>query len=346
MIAKKIVVFNLNVGSAVEYAGDIFVSWLRESGHDVEEYKLQTECQDGLEFLIHHDPDLIVINEYHHRPLVINYLYRVLRHVPVIYVDHSWNRINSWTEDNISNEYEKTVHMWYRHTLDMVNHIFCLNNKPLEVPWGSHVAHKISNRYYPTDDSIFNVTEPWSDRTKMFCYIGNIIPHKLSSDFLAKICDTDLVVDCYGADFTGGGTYSRTFEQAQASGNIKYKGLIAQDKIAEVMNEYKYFVLPHDGYEPFNWVLKQCAFCGTIPLVVNDRDTHLYNGKWLDWAAGLYMACQYTTDFIRNLEQLDRDRPDHREMSDFISTASKVTFPYKEFKEEFQNKARELLNGY
>jgi glycosyltransferase involved in cell wall biosynthesis len=179
----------------------------------------------------------------------------------------------------------------------------------------------------------------------MFCYIGNIIPHKLSSDFLAKICETDLVVDCYGSDFTRDNAHGRVFDRAVENGNIVHHGLIPQDKIAEVMNEYKYFVLPHDGYEPFNWVLKQCAFCGTIPLVVNDRNTHLYNGKWLDWAAGLYMGCQYTDDFISNLEELVRDRPDHREMSDFISTAAKIQFPYQEFKEEFQSKARELLNG-
>jgi glycosyltransferase involved in cell wall biosynthesis len=345
MNAKKIVVFNLNVGSAIEYAGDIFVGWLRELGHNVKEYKQQTECQDGLSFLINSDPDLIVINEYYYRPLVINYMYRTLKYVPVIYIDHSWNRINYWVEGTIRNEYEKMVHMWYRHTLDMVSYVFCLNSKPIGEPWNYQVKDKISNRYYPTDDAIFNVTKPWSDRSKMFCYIGNIIPHKLSSDFLAKICETDLVVDCYGSDFTRDNAHGRVFDRAVENGNIVHHGLIPQDKIAEVMNEYKYFVLPHDGYEPFNWVLKQCAFCGTIPLVVNDRNTHLYNGKWLDWAAGLYMGCQYTDDFISNLEELVRDRPDHREMSDFISTAAKIQFPYQEFKEEFQSKARELLNG-
>lgn len=345
MTAKKIAVFNLNVGSAIEYAGDIFVSWLKELGHDVQEYKLQTECQHTLKFLIDYNPDLIVINEYHHRPIVVAYLYRAIDYVPIIHIDHSWVRINHWTADNISNQYEEVINMWYYHILRTANHIFCLNSKPLEEPWNPHVQDKISNRYYPTDDAIFNVTKPWADRTKLFCYIGNIIPHKLSSDFLVKVCDTDLIVDCYGSDFSGDGAYSRAWERAQEAGNIRYHGLIPQDKIADVMNEYKYFVMPHDGYEPFNWVLKQCAFCGTIPLITNDRNTHLYNGKWLDWAAGLYMGCTYTDDFISNLEGLVCDRLDHSEMSEMISKIAMTMFPYQEFKEEFQNKVRELLNG-
>lgn len=344
-VVKKILVLNLNVGSAIEYAGDIFISWARELGHEVVEYKEQTEAGHTLRYLIKEKPDLVVVNEYHHRTAVVTFLYTSITGVPVLYIDHVWSRVNNWIDDKDRSKYEELAKMWYRHLLDFSSFIFCLNSKPVEIPWHQRVRDKISNRYYPTDDATYNVTKPWSDRPNMFCYIGNILPHKLSSDFLAKICDTNLVVDCYGADLTRDDTYGRTFDTAAAEGNIQYKGLIPQDKIAEVMNEYKYFVLPHNGYEPFNWVLKQCAFCGTIPLVLNDRDTHLYNGKWIDWAAGLYMGCKFTDDFIANLVKINKEQPDHSKRSELISTTAKMTFPYIEFKIEFQSKVRELLNG-
>ncbi len=342
---KKIAVFNLNVGSAIEYAGDIIISWLKELEYDVSVYTLQTEPQHTLMWLCELEPDLIVLNEDHHRPLVVTYLYRAMRNVPVIYVDHVWGRIVDWAYSNVHTEAEQILQMWYRMTLDTCEHIFCLNNKPWHIEWPEHIAHKISNRYYPTDDSIFRVQTPWSDRPKMFGYFGNIIPHKLSLEFLEKIVVTDLVVDCYGKDCSTNDGYVESFSDAIQAGNINYYGLADQDKMTEIMNEYKYFVMPHYGYEPFNWVLKQCAHCGTIPLIVNDKNSTKYNGKWVEWADGLYMGCDTVDDFLVNLQKLNTEQPDHSKMSDYISKAVRIQFPYKEFKKEFQNKARELLNG-
>ncbi len=341
---QKIAVFNLNVGSAIEYAGNILISWLEELDYEIATYTIQTEAGDAMRFLDEYCPDLIVINEDHHRPIVATYLYRATHDVRVIFIDHVWRRID-WAFERSPHEYEAISQMWYMHILDAADHIFCLNSKPIEIPWHPRVAGKMSNRYYPTDPSVYSMQKPWADRSKMFCYIGNILPHKLSNDFMAKVCETDLVVDCYGSYKDTGSRYDVVFKRAQEAGNIVYHGLIPQDKIAEVMNEYKYFVLPHAGYEPFNWVLKQCMYCGTIPLVTNDRNSPLYNGKWLDWAAGMYMGCKYTDDLVNNLEKMVAEQPDHSEMSEIISKVAMTMFPYQEFKDEFKNKAKELLDG-
>ena len=156
------------------------------------------------------------------------------------------------------------------------------------------------------------------------------------------------MIDCYGRDYEEDDQYDDAFEDAIQSGNIRYYGLVRQEEIPNVMNQYKYFVMPHDGYEPFNWVLKQCMYTGTIPLIVNDRDTHLYYGKWLDWATGLYMGCKYTSELISNLQEIEAKAPDHSDMSNYISKSSKIMFPYQEFKDEYKNKVKELLTwqGY
>ncbi len=342
---KKIAVFNLDVGSAIEYAGEIFIEWLKEFGYDVKVYTMQTVATHTISWLHAYQPDLVIINEDHHRPIVATLLYQALRHVPIIYIDHSWYRINWWSKDKAINEGEEILQMWYNHILARADHIFCLNYKPDNEAWCQPVEGKISNRFYPTDPATFNITQPWASRDRMFCYIGNLLPHKLSEDFLAKIRWTDLIVDCYGSETHATERYLKVFDKALESGNIKYQGLTGQGEIAEVMNKYKYLVLPHDGFEPFNWVLKQCMFCGTIPLVTNDRDSTLYYGKWIDWAQGLYMGTKFTTELLNNMTELNNKRPDHSEESIHISSGAQARFDYGDFKNEFKLKAWELLHG-
>jgi glycosyltransferase involved in cell wall biosynthesis len=342
---KKIAVFNLNVGSAIEYAGEIFTEWLREFVYEVRVYTAQTQATQTMRFLVNYEPDLIIINEDHHRPIVTNLLYQAIRHVPIIYIDHSWYRINWETQKNYTSDSDQVYLMWYKEMLHKADHIFCLNYKPDNVPWYQPVQDKISNRFYPTDPSIFNITQPWARRERMFCYIGNLLPHKLSEDFLAKIRWTDLKVDCFGSADHATERYIKVFDKAVDSGHISYQGLVGQGEVADVMNKYKYLVLPHDGYEPFNWVLKQCMFCGTIPLVTNDRDSTLYYGKWIDWADGLYMGTKYTNDFIDNMMLLVHEEPDHSEESVRISRMAQAKFDYNDFKNEFKLKAWELLHG-
>lgn len=352
----RIFAFNPNVGSAIEYMGDIIVSWLEEIG-EVHDCKHQTRTSHYVKFLMDYKPDVIVTNEFYVRAMIAANIYKYLTGVPFIHVDHVWSRLNSTSKDREEGLLDGTGTQEYealRECRQLADWIFCTNYMPEYETWHHRIAPKVSNRYYATDPAVFNVQKPWSERTKMFGYFGNIVPHKLSGDFLAKIQHTDLVLDCYGSRLdnfrdmqhrSGYDRYYITFDRIVESGNVNYYGLIDQHKIAEVMNEYKYFVMPHHGYEPFNWVLKQCMHCGTIPLLTNDRHSTLYNGKWIDWAEGLYMSCVHTDEFISNLEQLEDEQPDHSGLSEYLSQEVRRRFPYQEFKNEFQQKVEELLHG-
>lgn len=344
---KKIAVFNLNVGSAVEYAGKIFISWLEElEDVEVRVYTLQTVITDTVKFLYEYQPDLIVINEDHHRIVVSNMAYRGLRYAPIIYVDHSWYRIND-ADNPRQTEAEETWWMWYKHMLDYSNHIFCINYKPDTVEWNPRVKGKISNRYYPTNPELFKVTTPWADRQKMFCAVGNLLRHKFAMGFMAAMRGTDLHVDCYGRNDLdmGDWKYKDAIEFAQEKGNITLKGEIPQHAVTDVLNQYKYLVLPHDGFEPFNWVLKQAMHCGTVPLVANRRDTNQYYGKWIDWADGLYLGVQFFDELVENMEHIVKEDIDMSDRSVYMSQEVQRRFPYQEFKDEFKMKAQELLNG-
>lgn len=347
MLIKNVLVVNLNVGSAIEYAGDVITDWIKEAGYNVKVYKEQTEAGALLREFNSFKPDLIVLNEDYHRPHVATFLYRRMLdyHVPLIYINHCWNKIVDWGCKSAINYYEEMVRMWYRHTLHTADYIFCLNQKPDEYEWPREVRGKISNRYYPTDPSMFHISTPWEERKDYFCYIGNIIPHKLSQEFLEKLPHVRIPVWCYGREYPHDDEYKKAFEYAKDNYSIRYRSLTPQEEIPQIMNKYKYLVLPHDGYEPFNWVVKQCLYCGTIPLVVTDKDLPKYFGKWLDWAKGLYFGCDTVDDLLYNMEEIVIDIPDYSNISRHISNEAMRRFPYQEFKEEFQEKVRELLNG-
>jgi len=340
-ITKKVFVANPNVGSAIEYMGNILCDWLSDLDVSVYDYKHQTRFTHTLKHLHEFEPDLIILNEYYFRLAAAALGYQRLFDTPLVHVDHVWKRLNKTTRDCSEGLQEYEI---YNELRQYSHHVFCLNYKPEGVSWHKDIRGRVSNRYYATDPNLFSVSKPWSERDKMFCYIGNMIPHKLSSDFLAKVTDTDLVVDCYGS-LKEEGQYNLTFDRAVEHGNINYYGLVPQLEVPAVMNEYKYLVLPHNGYEPFNWVVKQCLHCGTIPLITNNRSSTHYDPTWIDWAQGMYMGCEYTSEFLENLEQLDDERPDHSGMSEHLSQEVRRRFPYQEFKDEFLEKVRELLYG-
>jgi len=349
-VSKKVFIFNLNVGSAIEYAGEIFIQWVQDIEDDIsiKVYKEQTTVVHTMNALNSFKPDLIVVNEEYHRVFVCVVMYKIHNpDVKVIYVNHCWPDTTSFRTPRLTrgqnDDYEA---MWNTEMLRIVDHMFCINSKPSDVEWLEAIGGRVSNRYYPTDDKCFKVITPWNER-KMFFYIGNIIPHKLSQEFLDKIVDTDIKIDCYGKVNGNWCTndYIDSFDKAWKAGNINWLGYVPQDKVPEIMNSYKYLVMPHRGYEPFNWVLKQCMYCGTIPLVTNDRQATTYYGKWIDWAEGLYLGCVHTDDFISNLIELEETRPDHSGISEYLTYEVRRRFPYQEFKEEFQEKVRELVHG-
>jgi glycosyltransferase involved in cell wall biosynthesis len=114
------------------------------------------------------------------------------------------------------------------------------------------------------------------------------------------------------------------------------KGYVNQSKVADVMNEYKFFVMPHDGPEPFNIAMLQAIKCGTIPLVVNDRSDR--TSLWLNWAKDLHFCNDTVDEFLVNLNRINKDSDisDAEEISNHISTLSMERFNYQKMKEDFK----------
>jgi glycosyltransferase involved in cell wall biosynthesis len=252
----------------------------------------------------------------------------------LIIFPHVWEIINDEnhrpTYDFTHEYFLRSLNQLYDDLFIITDKIICLNYKTNDKPLPKFCDDNFINGYHPMDDATWKIETKWSDRKKNFCYIGNILPHKVSEEFIRKIKDTDIQIDCYGNTSHTKGQYKELFESA--SSNIVYKGLINQDDVPSIMNEYKYFVMSHEGYEPFNCVLLQCILCGTIPLVCNDRNTKRFDPTWIDWAKDLYFGCNTVDELIDNIKLLEINNPNQQLISENISNIGHERFNYKRLK--------------
>ena len=325
----NVIYVNFDVSSAVEYAGNIFETWIDETVNDKEVtlkiIKNQNPSWEMAKNLKKFKPDNIILNEFFERSVIPSFFYKIFfPDISIILIEHVWQRLVA--EYNTEYSIEKESY-------ESCNHIFCINHN-INNDW-SKCKKEVLNFYYPTDPNIFNISTSWNKREKNFLYLGNILPHKLSVEFIEKIKNTDIKIDCYGKRFNDEDKkYYTLFDSA--SSNLIYKGQIPQEDVAKIMNEYKYFIMPHDGFEPFNWTLLQSIFCGTIPLIVNNREQNAFNPTWIDWADSLYFGCNKVDELINNLQQIITESPDYYEMSEQINKRSQRKFNYDVFKSKFQ----------
>jgi glycosyltransferase involved in cell wall biosynthesis len=336
-----IVYFNFNVGSAIEYAGDIFKTWLKfayasavqDLTAEIIEVKEQTHEAMLIDILAENKPKMIVLNEIFDRSIIPSFYYKKLYpDTKIVLMAHVWQQIRSIVADpSYSNI---TTNKFF----DMCNIVYTLNCNP-----GYNFVlknTKMLNFYYPTDNT-FKSTVDWINREGLFCYVGNILPHKISPDFINLIKGTKIIIDCYGNKFDNA-EYNALFDTAD---NFVYKGTVPQEMVPDVLNKYKYFVLPHDGFEPFNWTILQSAFCGTIPLVTNDRSSTTYDGTWMDWAKGLCNVCVKPDELVNNLIQYIEAPVDESEYSDTIRMISNRKFNYTNFRNNFIETISELYKA-
>lgn len=327
---RRVFLINLNVGSAIEYAGNILKHWLISVPEtEVFEYKHQTMSHHTLEALINFKPQLIVVNEFYPRIIDAVSAYKLIDpDCKIIFINHVWRDLF------IDHPDCPAFHSFF---LNKCSAIFCLNKMPVDQ--AAKFDERLYNYHYPADPHIFKVSTPWSDRKLNFCYIGNILPHKIHPEFLKKITATDISIDCYGRRFDTDPAYNELFDNCP---NMKFHGQLDQLVVAETFNKYKYFILPHNGYEPFNFTVLQSAFCGTIPIILNDKKSTVYNGKWLDWADGLYLGCADLDQYIENLVNIKHDM---QLESTRISFLANREFDYKVMQREFSEVVFWALQG-
>jgi hypothetical protein len=334
---KKVVHINLNVGSGIEYCGDIFSSWLRER-QDIEFFEIKEQDHHFYmsDILVKIKPDIIIVNEFEDRSILCSSYYKKYNpEVKIIFLLHSWKSISVGMEENPSNE-EVLSFLFLR----QCNAILSLNCMPLSA---KTYNLNIERMYFPVDSNIYKITKNWSDREKDFLYLGTLGTPKFSEKFLDLIKDSDVFVDCYG--YIPDRVSELYKKKLLENENIRYHGVAKQEEVAKIFNEYKYMVIPHDGYEIFNISILQSILCGTIPLISNDRESLCFDSSWLNWANGFIFECNKEEELINNMLIL-KDKPFETgdEISKKISNEAMKKYSYFELKRKF-NKILEDVGG-
>ena len=347
-MTTKILFVNIDVGSGIWSVGETYKQWIKEAIYETPviytEFNRKVSIEDFSYYLSKEKPDIVVVNESFERTLIPIYFYKLYKGLKIVHILHLWQYLFFFEDQPKSS----AMHTSYIKSCDKV---FITNLLPHYITLPDNFdINKFYNTVHPVDPDVFKITKPWNERKKLFCYIGNIFPHKLSLGFIEKIKSTTIQIDCYGKFQEMNeirrkcGYNEKYIEKFKTCKNLKYIGVVPQQEVPKIFNQYKYFILPHDGHEPFNLCLLQAIYSGTIPLVVNDRTTDKYDYKWIDWARYLYFGTNKVDDFISNLKGIVEENPDYSEMSFEMREEAIKRFKYSEFKKEFIETVRKLVN--
>lgn len=333
---KKVLYLNYDVSGGVEYSGGVIGEWINELGLIVYEIKNQDSPTRIFRHFETYRPDMVVINELFDRSTIPTFYYRMLfPNTRVVVIAHSWKEINH-IFDNID---YKRIHDL--ELLRLADCIICLNYN-IKHQWNRWVPIRIMNKHMPCNPNIFYPKVQWEDREKLFCYAGQIHPLKFSEKFIDLLSGSTAVkIDCYGNmwDIPEMRDYNKKFTTTRS---ISYKGNVAQERVAEILNQYKFYVMPHTGYELFNFTLMQAIFCGTIPLVSLDRISNTFDHSWIDWTKGLANVCNTEVELFNNLREIQKaGNAEFAKESKIIVERANERFSYSEFKKQFQ----EMLLG-
>ena len=220
---SKIFYVNFDVGSAIQYAGEIFHNWIKESieGTNIECINCTGQDQSYHLFdkMLDANPTLIVLNETFTKSIEAALFYkRVYPDTKIFYIPHVWQEF--WfIEDSICQSEKRgishghSIYEWIKYKeffYNMTDEIMIVNYKP-DGNFMDGIVNKVHNFHYPTDPSIFKVTRPWDKREKIFFGMGNILPHKLSFEFVKKFSHPTVKLDYFG--FTGVDLSSRIIKR-------------------------------------------------------------------------------------------------------------------------------------
>lgn len=324
---KKCFYINFNVGSGIEYTGNTFLETIKKK-YDVYEYKLQNPSCVIIEELVKASPDVIIINEMFLRAIEAAYFYkRVKPETRVVQICHDWKNIFDIFNEKRLND-SNVLQQYY---LNKIDRIVLLNFKPNELKWPTLFnTSMLVQAYFPIDET-FRIKTPWSQR-KNFCFIGNISNLRLTKEFLEQLKDfPEIEIDIYGkkVDLKDKEYYS-LFDGLK---NINYLGELEQKDVSNTLNKYKYFIMAHSSEsEVFFITLLQAIFCGTIPLISNDRLGKNINYKWIDWANGFYFGCNKEKELLKNIAEIVKNNPDSSELSKDIYERASKKFSMKQLK--------------
>jgi hypothetical protein len=321
----KILITNLNVGSGIEYVGDKIINWVKETNNDIIEYKHQTCVSHFTDELIKVNPDIIIINEYFPRIIEPVFYYKKYNpQVKVLFFPHSWKMLWDMPEDEKNYLTQRMIYLFVNYTCD---EILCLSKKYIpEMTYIRGIGSKLKELYMPVSSEEYKIITPWKDRKKLFGSFSNPSETRLSQKFIDKIKNTDLQIDIYSSESEN--------DRIKDISNFNKYPKIKQENMPKILNEYKFFVLPHNNEEVFFITLLQSIMCGTIPLVVNNRNSKTFDPRWIDWAEGLYFGTSTVEPFIENLKLFTKDKLDLTSVSNHISQTAQKRFDENIIKNE------------
>lgn len=334
----RIYYFNYSVGSGIEATGNEFQKWIAsilEPDDVLFEQKVQDQPSNQIQELIAFKPDIIIANEMYLMSIEQMFYYKsFFPETKTIILCQVWNELQRVGE-NVS-DFEKIKNRLFTSAGKQADSIFVLNVKPDWITYKEEIIEKkYLNRYHPVDDELYKIKVSWWDRPNLFGYFGNIYPLKFSHDFIKK--NRVVEVDLYGnrqfkAKEMSFPVFNRDLDSNKC---LIYKGVVPQEQMPDVLNSYKFFVLPHSGSETFNITLLQAIKCGTIPLVVR-------KGTWLHWAKDMYLAVADEDRLIQKMIEIKQGYPDLTPYSETISKMAQEKYGYENLKKEFQD----TLHGF
>ena len=315
-----------NVGSGLEYVGNTFKEYTKDFckkyNAKYSEYTHQNPPELIFEELFTTKPDVVVLNDIFTNPIQAMVFYKVINPKFItILINHGQDfRFLRQSGYPVTQHYALEAYSKELYGLLNVNGV---NHMPLSTTTLSKTT------YMPVSNKEYCYITDFSKR-KMFCYFGNPYPHKLSAEFLTSLVKTDLQIDIIGNIEIVNKNYPEHYKLIQNAintGHIKHKGYYPQDKMGDAFNQYKYFVLPHNGHEPFNLCLLQSMLCGTIPLVVNNREAE--NSKdynWIDWANNFYIEFQTVNNLLTFMSKINSFEKKAIDISKNLAINARIEF--------------------
>lgn len=312
---KKCVLVNPNVGSAIEASGNQIYEWIEETAQgtiDIVIFKHQTKEEKFLSFLIEEQPSIIVINALRPRIITPILFYKTFYPETQIFVF-----ARTFTEIMLTkkNDNEHEVHYLSRleDFLKKAEWIFIINSCGIQERISGKFSHKIIDCCGTNSKKHYFVKIPWENRKKKFVILGSLNRPKISEKFINAIKTTNVTIDVYGSTHNQDLNLAESFYNCH---NFIYHGLASQEKVADILNEYKYYLLPHDGEEPLCNSLHQAILCGCIPLVYDDYALDINQKYWLEYAEGMYLGYDKMSEYIQKVVELnEKDLSNGKELS-------------------------------
>jgi len=300
---SKIVFVNLDVGSAIEQSGNQFIKIIKELNREITVFTQQTCERMFFQYLLDEKPDTLIINGNYPRIINPAYYYKLLnKELKLIFISRVFT-------DFMFIKDTSNIHYYYynqrlKEFCEYCDYVFIVNSCGMRKR--QFYETKMIDCCGTNNIDHFRITKDWDERKKKFLLFGSLNPHKLHHEFVDKL---DIKVDAYGNIDNQPNWFREKFEKS----NINYLGFLEYNEIPKMLNEYKYFLLPHNGSEPLNNSIIQAILCGCIPIVLDDYYTDINGDYWLKWCQDYYFGCDTVDEYLNKVNKLNNKDIDNGE---------------------------------